>query len=92
MFPEIRMYRNAERYLGSDADNLINVKNWDGVFPGDIASACHLLLRFSLLDRLADAFGIPGQPSFRPAPRRLLPDNGSGTFMRVSLYDQISYL
>jgi len=80
------MYQKAEVYLRSSADELLDVKLWDRVRPTDISSACHLLLRYSLLDRLADAFGIPRQPSFRPAPRRILPDSAAQRFMKVSLY------
>jgi hypothetical protein len=51
----------------------MDVKQWDGVYNQDIAAASHLLMRFSMLDRLADAFGTPRQAKFVSSARRVLP-------------------
>jgi hypothetical protein len=77
------MLQNASDYLASDAEKLINVKNWDQSFNTDIVAATHFLMRFSILDRLADAYGLPRQPSFLSAGRRFLPNEVPAKFINV---------
>jgi hypothetical protein len=67
------MWDNTTKYLSADAESLMDVEKWSGMYHQDVAAASHLLMRFSMLDRLADAFGTPRQPSFVSSKRSLLP-------------------
>jgi hypothetical protein len=76
------MWMNATKYLSANAEDLMNVEQWSAMYQQDVAAASHLLMRFSMLDRLADAFGTPPQPSFVSTGRRGL-SSISKAFERV---------
>jgi hypothetical protein len=54
-----RKKENIQQYFQADAKGLVNLKRWEGSFRTDIMVAAHTMLRFSLLDKLLDAFEFP---------------------------------
>jgi hypothetical protein len=70
-FPDPTMRSNVTRYLESDAERLLSA-DWPGLNSGHIVEAVHVLMRFSLLDRLADAYSLEKLPDFRAVPRQTL--------------------
>jgi hypothetical protein len=77
------MSKNVKDYFDAGVEKLINTSSWDKVHKQDIAAAAHLLMRYSLLDRLADAFEIPKQTNFIASGRRKMP-HLTKNFERVS--------
>jgi hypothetical protein len=77
------MRDNVSNYLGSDIKRLLS-EDWKFMYNPDLVAATHVLTRFSLLDRLADAFLSDSLPEFIPAPRRFLPAAASQKLRRVS--------
>jgi hypothetical protein len=71
-FPDPTMRSNVARYLESDTEKLLSA-DWPGINSGHIVEAVHVLMRFSLLDRLADAYSLEKLPDFRAIPRQTLP-------------------
>lgn len=67
------MWENATKYLSADAEELMDVELWNNMYNQDIVASSHLLMRFSMLDRLADAFGTPQQSTFIALTRHQLP-------------------
>jgi hypothetical protein len=83
IFAKGRMLENINQYLNADANSLMTLSNWDRLFKNDVVQASHFLLRFSLLDRLADAFGLPKQPAFSTHDRRVSHQDLSIKFSKV---------
>lgn len=81
-FPTRRMRDNVSNYLGSDIERLLS-QDWKIIYNPDLVAATHVLSRFSLLDRLADAFLSDTLPEIIPAPRRVLPAAASQKLRRV---------
>jgi hypothetical protein len=46
---------------------------WKDVWAGDLSVATHLLLRYTLVDQLADAIGFPSDPARAHVPPSKMP-------------------
>jgi hypothetical protein len=86
LFPGIRQLQNAREYLSANIDSLLDARKWDSMYNSDIVSVTHLILRFALLDRLADAFGFPREPTLTSTTRRVLPHEVTKEFVKVCCF------
>src|ERR1700721_1230633 len=85
LFPERRMRDHVSEYLGSDIETLM-ARGWEFMFNADLVAATHVLSRFSLFDRLADALWFEKSRDLRVAHRRTLPAAASKKLGRVGCH------
>jgi hypothetical protein len=59
-----------------DSTQIRDVQLWEKSFRTDIMLAVHCVLQYALVDKLADAAGLPVSSSYRVVPRSPRPDLG----------------
>jgi hypothetical protein len=64
-----RRWDTVTKYLSSDTVALRDGKRFTGHHASDIMLAVHSLLRYALVDKLADAIGLPKHPNLPVVPR-----------------------
>jgi hypothetical protein len=71
-----RRHDSIKEYLSSDIAALYDVDRWSKVTSNDIMLAAHSLLRYVLVDKLADAMGVPRRANLNVIPRSSPPVMG----------------
>jgi hypothetical protein len=76
----------AIEYLSSNAAQIRDVHLWDKTWRTGIMVAAHAVFQFALVDKLADAAGLPLSRNYRTVPRSPTPDLG-GTMTKVRFHN-----
>jgi hypothetical protein len=71
-------------YIGSDREQLVNLKTWENAYPAYLTIVTHPIFRFCLLDRLLDAYQFRKSNKLQLVERQKLPDLAGKFGDRVS--------
>jgi hypothetical protein len=69
-----RKGQTIQEYLSADGSAMRDVARWTTVYRNDLLVAAHSVLRYTLLDKLMDAVGLPRHPSFKVIQRSAKPE------------------